>query len=83
MWSEYRKKNNQNVLFMTPYLSYYSNQPDDYLTDKIHWIDEHTLEAVTEKGIFNFTMNSYQTIEINDNGTSEITNQSGPIKYIE
>ena len=74
---------NEHYLFMTPYLYYFNDEPGRQLTSDIHWVDENTLEASNENGIFHFTMRSYQTIVIHDDGTSEIVDEIGPIEYIE
>lgn len=73
---------NENYLLMTPYLYYFNDEPGRQLTSDIHWVDENMLEASNENGIFHFTMRSYQTILIHDDGTSEIVDEIGPIEYI-
>ena len=74
---------NEHYLFMTPYLYYFNDKLSRQLTSDIHWVDENTLEASNENGIFHFIMRSYQTIAIHDDGTSEIVDEIGPIEYIE
>ena len=74
---------NQDHLVMTPYLSYLPNESNEYLTKKLCWIDGETLEGETEKGTFQFTMTDYLTIVHLHDGTSQIVERAGPIKYME
>ena len=70
-------------LEMTPYLDYYPKEAADNLIGDIHWIDEDTLEAANGKGTFRFTMRSYNSLEVGDDGVVEVVELPGPIEYLE
>ena len=70
-------------LEMTPYLGYYPKEAADNLTGDIHWIDEDTLEASNGKGTFRFTIRSYNSLYVGDDGVAEVFDLPDPIEYSE
>lgn len=71
---------NDGMIDMTPYLYYH---PDDTLTKEISWLDARTLEAETmNHSVFRFTMNSYQSRQVNDDGTMEFITLPVPVTFV-
>lgn len=68
---------------MTPYLDYYQKEAADNLIGDVRWVDEDTLEAANRKGTFRFTMRSYNSLEVGDDGVAKVVELPGPIEYLE